>query len=66
MANKRDPNKRVFSTWVNKTELKRFRHIAEVNDVPMSDLVKYFIKIYIRTSSKEQKSAAECARKASR
>ena len=66
MANKRDPNKRIFSTWVNKTELKRFRHIAEVNDVPMSDLVKYFIKIYIRTSSKEQKSTAEYAKRASR
>jgi hypothetical protein len=41
MPNKRDPNKRVFSAWVDKDELKHFKKRAADRGMTLTQLISY-------------------------
>ena len=44
MPNKRDPNKRVFSAWVDKDELKQFKKKAAERGMTLTQLIAYALE----------------------
>lgn len=44
MPNKRDPNKRVFSAWVDKDELKQFKKKAAEREMTLTQLIVYALQ----------------------
>lgn len=43
MPNQRDPNKRVFSAWVDKDELKHFKKKALEREMTLTDFISYVL-----------------------
>lgn len=43
MPNQRDPNKRVFSAWVDKDELKHFKKKALESGMTLTDFISYVL-----------------------
>ena len=43
MPNQRDPNKRVFSAWVDKDELKHFKKKALERGMTLTDFISYVL-----------------------